>query len=323
MSITNSQYQDIFKNYEEIQRQNREISNHRHDEIYEKIPEYEELTKQISRISLECGKSSISGNPNAIVQLRKSIAELVSKKKQLLTENGYPEDYLEPIYTCPLCKDTGYVERKKCKCLNQAIIQILYSQSNIMNVLEKENFDNFSYAYYNQTEADRMKVIVDQCRSFIRNFDQDYQNLFFYGNVGVGKTFLTNCIAKELLESGHSVIYFSAFQLFDILAKYTFHAQTGSYDLERMHNHIFNCDLLIIDDLGTENTNSFVASQLFLIIQERDLRQKSTLISTNLSLENLANQYSERTFSRIYGFYQLIKFEAGDIRLKKKMKSNE
>ncbi|NLG02663.1 MAG: ATP-binding protein [Clostridia bacterium] len=323
MSITNSQYQDIFKNYDEIRRQNRETLNHRMDEVYAKIPEYEELTKQISRTSLECGINSINGNPDAIKTLRDNIAKLVRRKKELLLEHGYPQDYLEPIYQCPLCKDTGYIDRKKCRCLNQAIIQILYSQSNIMNVLDQENFDNFSYEYYNQTEAERIRVIVDQCKSFIKNFDQDYQNLFFYGNVGVGKTFLTNCIAKELLESGHSVIYFSAFQLFDILAKYTFHAQSGTFELERMHDHIFNCDLLIIDDLGTENTNSFVASQLFLIIQERDLRQKATLISTNLSLENLANQYSERTFSRIYGFYQIFKFDAGDIRLKKKMKSNE
>ena len=318
MALTNTQYDTIFRSYEAIQLQNRHLQEEHRDEVYELIPEYKDIDSAISKMALEHGKRYVSGDQNALTQMREELARLADRKKALLNEYGFPEDYLSPIYTCPDCKDTGYIDGKKCHCFKQAMIRLLYTQSNIEDILTEENFDNFSYEYYNQTEAALMKKIVTECRSFIDTFDSDYRNLFFYGDVGVGKTFLTNCIAKELIESGHSVIYFTAFQLFDALAQKTFHSYNATEEIKNVHEHIFDCDLLIIDDLGTETTNSFVSSQLFLILNERNLRKKSTIISTNLSLESLSKQYSERTFSRISGYYQLFKFEVEDIRLKKK-----
>ncbi len=318
MALTNTQYDTIYRNYENIQLQNRHLLEEHRDEVYELIPEYRNIDSTIANLALEQGKRYVSGDGAALQEMRDELTRLTGQKKQLLNEYGFPSDYLSPIYNCPLCKDTGYVDGKKCNCFKQAIIRLLYAQSNIEDVLTEENFDNFSYEYYNQTEAALMKKIVDECRNFIDTFDSDYRNLFFYGNVGVGKTFLTNCIAKDLIESGHSVIYFTAFQLFETLAKKTFHSYDVSEDIKNVYEHIFDCDLLIIDDLGTETTNSFVSSQLFLILNERNLRKKSTIISTNLSLEHLAKQYSERTFSRISGYYQLFRFDVEDIRLKKK-----
>lgn len=323
MALTNTQYNVIFRDYEEVQLQNRHLLEEHREEVYDLIPEYKAIDSTIAELSLEHGKRYISGDANALKEMRKELNELTGRKQHLLNEYGFPSDYLSPIYKCTDCKDTGYVNGKKCHCLEQAIIRLLYEQSNLDDILEQENFDNFSYAYYNQTEAAQMKKIFTECKDFVSTFDDDYRNLFFYGNVGVGKTYLTNCIAKELLQSGHSVIYFTAFQLFDVLAKHTFHSYDVSEDIENVYQHIFNCDLLIIDDLGTENTNSFVSSQLFLILNERNLRKKSTIISTNLSLENMANQYSERTFSRISGFYKIFKFDVQDIRLKKKLKNNQ
>ena len=208
------------------------------------------------------------------------------------------------------------MDGQKCKCLKRSIIRYLYAQSNIEKVLKDENFGTLTYDYYDDTELPQMESIIESCKAYVRDFDERYDNLLFYGEVGVGKTFLTNCIAHDLLEAGHSVIYFTAFQLFDTLAKYAFRSGEISEDISRVHEDIFGCDLLIIDDLGTEITNNFVMSQLFLIINERDNRRKSTIISTNLSLKDLNLRYSERTFSRIYGKYRLIKPEINDIRVK-------
>ena len=159
------------------------------------------------------------------------------------------------------------------------------------------------------------KRAVAECERFIADFGTTSQNLLFYGNTGVGKTFFTNCIAKELLEKSYSVIYFTAFQLFDILSKGVFEKDA---DAIAAHQNIFDCDLLIIDDLGTELSNAFTVSQLFLCVNERILREKSTIISTNLNLVELRDLYSERTFSRISNNYNIIKLFGDDIRIQKR-----
>jgi DNA replication protein DnaC len=237
---------------------------------------------------------------------------------------GLPENYYAPEYTCPDCQDTGYIGGKKCHCLKQAIIDSIYTQSNIKNILGRENFSVFSYDYYSTTQTDpatgltsleTAKRAVEECQHFIQDFDNKPKNLFFYGNTGVGKTFLSNCVAKELLDDGYSVIYFTAFQLFDILSKGVFEKDA---DAIAAHQNIFDCDLLIIDDLGTELSNAFSTSQLFLCVNERILRQKSTIISTNLNLNQVSDTYSERTFSRILNNYNLIKLFGDDIRIQKR-----
>ena len=152
---------------------------------------------------------------------------------------------------------------------------------------------------------------------FVADFDHPdtFSNLYLYGDTGIGKTFLSNCVAKELLDRGHSVIYFTAFQLFDILSKGVFEKDE---DALAAHQNIFTCDLLIIDDLGTELSNSFTTSQLFLCLNERILRKKSTIISTNLGMNQIADIYSERVLSRISSNYTLLKLFGADIRILKR-----
>ena len=214
---------------------------------------------------------------------------------------------------------------QKCHCFKQAIINTVYSQSNIREILSRENFSTLSFDYYSDEQKNpatglsalaTAKLAVTNCHEFIDNFENKPKNIFFYGNTGVGKTFLSNCIAKELLDVGYSVIYFTAFQLFDILSKGVFEKDA---DAIAAHQNIFDCDLLIIDDLGTELSNSFTTSQLFLCVNERILRQKSTIISTNLNLEQIADIYSERTLSRISSNYSFIKLFGDDIRIKKRL----
>jgi DNA replication protein DnaC len=156
---------------------------------------------------------------------------------------------------------------------------------------------------------------VRDCQDFINDFDHKPKNLFLYGETGVGKTFLSNCVAKELLDRSYSVIYFTAFQLFDIFSKGVFEKDA---DAIAANQNIFDCDLLIIDDLGTELSNSFTTSQLFLCVNERILRNKSTIISTNLNMNQIADTYSERTLSRILSSYTTIRLTGDDIRIRKR-----
>lgn len=322
MSLGNAQYDAIMRTYEERRIANRHLTEEHKSEVYDLIPAYKQLDIDLGNLSVEQGGKLIKGDQEALRVLREKIEVIRQQKQDLLREYGFPENYLDEVYTCKECKDTGYVDGRKCKCLQREIIRVLYAQSNIESVLEEENFDNLSYEYYNDSDVERMRQIVGECKAFVADFDNGYENLLLNGSVGVGKTYLTNCIAKELLESGHSVIYFTSFKLFDTLARYAFRSQETGEDITAIHEDIFSCDLLIIDDLGTEMTNSFVSAQLFAILNERGIRKKSTIISTNLSLEALNEKYSERNFSRIFGSYKMIRIEIDDIRLTMKRIKN-
>lgn len=317
MGLSNTKYNEIMREYEQRQRNARYRQAEHRDEVYRQIPEYKELDNQIADLSIRQAKKLIQGDAGALPVLKKELANLSQKKSLLLESHGFPANYLEPAYFCPDCRDTGYIGNRKCHCLKQRQIELLYEQSNIKEILSRENFAFFSYEYYNEEEAERMKTVVAESRRFIRDFGSHYTNLLFFGDTGNGKTFLSNCIAKDLIESGHSVIYFTAFQLFDLLARITFDPSSQSEESKSLYSDIFECDLLIIDDLGTENANSFTSSQFFLILNERHLRKHSTIISTNMSVQMLNDTYSERSVSRILGSYELFLFKGRDIRPRK------
>ena len=326
MALSNAQYDEIMRGYHKRQLHNQHLTQERLDSIYKAIPQLKSINDQIVSLSVESARKKLEDDKLSYELLKKEISDLRKEKEQLLQANGYDESIFEPVYTCKDCKDTGYIDNKKCHCFKQEIINVVYSQSNIKNILSRENFNFFSYEYYSDEDInpttglsslETARRAVFECKHFIEDFDHKPKNLFLYGNTGVGKTFLSNCVAKELLERGYSVIYFTAFQLFDILSKGVFDRDA---DAIAAHQNIFDCDLLIIDDLGTEFANSFTTSQLFLCVNERLLRQKSTIISTNLNLNQTIDMYSERTWSRISSNYTLIKLFGDDIRIQKKLR---
>lgn len=326
MSLSNTQYNMLMRRYEARQLKNQRIIMERTRLAYRNLPRLAEIDNEVSSLAVAQAKMLIEGNETSFASLRRRRQALAAEKKQLLADYGYPNDYFEPPCTCPDCKDTGYIDGQKCHCFEQAAIDLVYTQSNIRRILETENFDNFTFEYYSDEQINpttglsslaTARQAVQICREFIGAFDTEFRNLFFYGDTGTGKTYLSNCVAKELLDSGHSAIYFTASSLFQIFEK---HAFGKTRDAEEDYHHIFECDLLIIDDLGTEFSNTFTVSQLFLCLNERILRQKSTIISTNLSLSQLAELYSERTFSRISSSYTIIKLFGNDIRIQKKLK---
>ncbi len=322
MALTNSQYESVMRDYERIRDNSRHLQETRKQEIYEKIPEYLRLEDSVSTLSVSAAKEMLMGDPQAYDRLHDTLSRIRSRQRALLTENGFPADYPEPVFRCSLCQDTGYLtdadqKKQKCVCFRQREISILYSQSHIQDMIDQENFSTLSREYYQGEDLQRFDAAVELCLRFVKNFNQDYHNILFYGTVGTGKSFLSGCIAKELIDSGHSVIYFSSSGLFDRLARYSFDYKEKE-KLQDFCEDIYGCDLLIIDDLGTEVTNSFVASRLFSCLNERSLRKRPVIISTNLSLEELRDRYSDRIFSRITSSFSLCKLTGQDIRIRKR-----
>ena len=325
MALSNSQYDAIMREYGRQQLENQHQLEARRNEIYRVIPAVRELEAEIAGRSVAGAKRLLAGDTGALAELREELADLREQKAILIRAKGYPEDYLTLHYRCPDCEDTGWRQGRKCHCFLRAQMKLLYAQSNLDHVLDQENFSRLSYDYYDSSEiipelgltnADYMRRVVTGCREFAADFDRKKENLLFTGSTGVGKTFLTNCIAKELIDSGHSVIYLSAGDLFEVFSRNKFDYDTPE-DMRDTYRYILDCDLLIIDDLGTELNNSFTSSQLFYCINERMNMNRSTIISTNLSLKQLRDSYTDRVTSRIMR-YRIIPLYGRDIRVLKR-----
>lgn len=317
MTLSQSQYDEIMRAYEKRREDARHAAEEAKREVRLKIPEYEQIEKAITDLAVESATRALDGDTLAVEEMKAGIEELTAKQEKLLIDNGFTPDYLEEKYTCCDCKDTGYIDgSQKCHCLRQAMIRYTYRQSNIEEILERENFDTLSLDHYTDAECEKMRDIIAACRKFADDFGKRYENILLLGNVGVGKTFLTNCMAKAILDKGYSVIYFTSIRLFDTLSREVF-GRDEDRSLDSLHD-IYSCDLLIIDDLGTENVNSFVAGRLFDIINERNIRRRATIISTNLSFEELDARYTDRNFSRIFANYHVLHPDIGDIRIRMK-----
>ncbi|MCI8797999.1 MAG: ATP-binding protein [Dorea sp.] len=326
MALSNSQYDQIMRDYERKQLDNEYRLRERRKAAFLAIPELEELEHTVSSLSLNQARKLLNGEESALFSLKEGLHTLALKKQRLLTAHDLPADYLDLHYECPDCRDTGYTGGHKCRCFKKAIIELLYEQSNIREILAKENFSTCSLDYYSRSHIDpltgrssleAMQTALKVCHEFVDTFSAEFRNILLYGDTGVGKTFLSHCIAKELIDTSFSVVYFTAASLFDLFAQNTF----GSWDSHDMdaQEHIYDCDLLIIDDLGTELPNSFTVSQLFICLNERILRRKPTIISTNLALDDIQSIYSERTFSRISSNYTILRLTGDDIRIQKKL----
>ncbi len=322
---------EILREYEMDRLLAKRELDRRKSELYEKIPRLEEIDSRLTKLGITLSKIILSegGNSETFFEFRENIKILKEEKLEILNENGYNESYFENIYKCMECKDTGYVGNKKCKCLTQKLVERYYNISNVNKIIEKENFDMFDFRYYSEevdsktgvSPLSNMQNIYSSCMSFITNFDKiingNLENLLFYGETGLGKTFLCNCIAKDILDKGKTVLYVTAPQIFKKIEDFRFGREMIDTPNEQI-NMIFLVDLLIIDDLGSEFPTMVTSTELFNIINTRILESKPTIISTNFSLGEFQDNYSDRIVSRLFGNYKMMHFFGDDIRVKKK-----
>ena len=304
--------------YDSIRLGSHKLQMARIEEIRKKIPAYADTEKELRSLRMKHVQASLEKDAEALAELSAKEDLVIDRKRRLLAENGFPMDYASPVYHCEKCHDTGFLldTRTKCTCFIEAQTRLLFEQSGIFDLISTQNFDTLSFEFFNESEAASYSNAINVSKNFTKNFNSDYQNLIFYGNVGTGKTFLSCCIAKELMENGFSVTYYSADKLFKNLVDFRFGDTKDEYF--SFIEDISQCDLLIIDDLGTEAITERVKADLFSCLNNRDLLRKATLISTNLTLDELNRRYSERIFSRISSHFTFCKFEGRDIRMLKK-----
>lgn len=329
--LNNSLYQTVMRDFQRRLAEEKYRQDIHIQEVYQKIPEYEQLEQEIVSLCASEARARIM-NPDkdfdkSAANLHEHIKKLKTRQENLLVKRGFPANYLELSYECPKCKDTGFFENDLCSCFRRAAARKIYDQSKITPILERENFNTFNINYYSEipdsrfgiSPAENMRTIISRCHKYIENFDDQFSNLFIYGETGVGKSFLTHCIAQELLKKSRSVLYLTAFELIEAFEKHTFgntEDKEDNFYEDTLFDSILNCDALIIDDLGTETVNNFTVSQLFLCLSHRQQYEKSTIISTNLPVEAIQELYSERIFSRIVSYYDILLIIGEDIRFK-------
>ena len=321
-------FAEVMREYERDRDRARADLETKRKEVYKSIPRVLAIENQLKSISIKLARHILinGGDAKGLDRLKSESNALSAEKMQLLAESCFGKDYLNTPYHCPICRDMGFVGSARCTCLKQRLIQKYYDCSNLSGILDQENFSMFDLRCYstNVTEPEdmsprsRMKAILKICKEFSDGFGSDNSsgNLLFYGEPGLGKTFLCNCLAKEILDKGATVLYSTAPKLFKALEEFRFNRQAAG-DPE-MVEALTEVDLLIIDDLGTEISTLVTASELFNILNTRLLENKSIIISTNLCPADFTNQYSERIVSRFFGNFKMLKFIGDDIRVKKK-----
>lgn len=325
--MNDGKIRDILLKYEQRRDQDELELENRKKEVYARIPEIQNIEDEISKIGLKLAKAVLL-DPNSrekiVNESKEKITELKSKKDELLIKYGVPSDYLEIKYSCNNCKDTGFLSNgQKCKCFKQEIINEAYKMSNLDRVLNNENFANFNFDIFSPIRPEGAKMsprenmldIFSICEKFVLDFDKDNEeNLLFYGSTGLGKTYMCNCIAKDLLDRGYVVIYQTSFRILEIIEDYKFRKDPNNKLADQNYKNLFDCDLLIIDDLGTELNNSFTSGEIFNIVNTRLVAGKKIIISTNLTPAQLGKVYTQRTLSRILDKFRITKFIGNDLR---------
>lgn len=307
---------------EDIRLANQAEMSRRHMEVCTKIPQFAEVETQLMKNGTRL-LGCILDKKNCFEEVKSSIKELQKKKAELLLANGFDGGYTDDIYTCAKCRDTGFVEGKRCDCLKNLIAKHIGANSNLTEFMREQTFEKFDMSLFTGQGSDSrvlkvMQTVCDTALTFAESFDESRENLLLLGNAGTGKTFVSSCIANRALERGKTVYYQTAFRLFEIFEDAKF--GKDSEDSASVVKYVYDTDLLIIDDLGTEFVTQFTTAALFDIINARITAGRSTIISTNLSFETLSDMYSQRITSRFVGEYKILQTLGEDIRKIKRLR---
>lgn len=309
-----------------IEKEKEKIESRKNNILLEN-PEIKNIQDKINQLDYQRVQLVLNGEISGIEKITKEIKSLEKLKDKKIKELNLPKDYLEIKYKCEICKDKGYIKENgksiRCKCVTQRLLNDRYNNSNLTH--NNETFENFNLKFYSNEKGnmeksprENMKEILDISKYFVENFGQTdlkIKNIFFSGKTGLGKTYLSNAIAKELINKGFTIFYQTAPVMLDELMLKKFGDNDEYYN---MLNQINTVDLLIIDDLGSENLSESKMKEIFAIINNRLIQNKSTLISSNLTLQNLSDSYEDRIFSRIVGNYIIKNFYGQDIRILRK-----
>lgn len=338
--MDNSLLKQVLKEYDEKRTRAIQDAENRKKHLMSVNPRLQEIDKELTLNSIQISKAILVSNSkekiSLLANLKKKNNSLIKEKNDFIKNLSKENNYLNPHFECKLCKDTGYAQKDgkliMCSCLKQRIFDIAYNKSNMGN-LERENFSSFNIRIFSDkpdkalyksdlSPRENIQIIREKVKSFIENFDNpEEKNLIFTGNTGVGKTFLTNCIANEMLKLGKTVLYQTAPVMFDEINDAKFGRENARFDL---YENILNVDLLIIDDLGTEKITDSKITELFTIVNTRLLNQNhkitKTIISTNLNVDELFKTYTTRIGSRLAGNYRFLRFFGDDLRFKKAKK---
>ena len=313
--------------FEEAKSRRADALRARERAVYAAIPRVAEidaaLRATMSKIIASALRRGADPRP-AIEALKEENLSLQRERAALLTAHGYPADYLDDKPNCPLCGDAGWRGDEVCACLNDYYARVQLEELSQLLDLGTQSFETFSFEVYSpyapldQSISPRanMERIYDACRDYAYEFSPRSGNLLLSGDPGLGKTFLSACIARVVSETGHSVVYDTAAHIFERFEaqKFSRGEDGADGDVERM----LRCDLLIVDDLGTELTTEFIRSAFYQLVNTRLMTNKKTIISTNLSPAELSRRYGASVLSRIEGAYRILPFFGDDIRKQKK-----
>ena len=302
-----------------------EEADARRAELYLAIPRLREMDQRLSSFGLRIMQTALKGGDTqaAIADLRAENEKLCAERAKLLRANGYPPNYTDPQYECDKCRDTGYVGIKMCDCMRRSLIEAGMNSSGLSSLLGKQTFDNFSLEYYRHNEAEygRMCTSLKRVRDFAYGFklaegEPTPESFFFFGGTGLGKTHLSTAVAQVVIERGYDVFYNSAIGMVSDFEFKRFGNSVAQSEIDDTSRYT-ECDLLIIDDLGTEVVNQFTLSCVYHVINTRLNMGKPTIISSNLTAEEVRKLYTPRITSRLTGEYVLVPFYGNDIRKQK------
>lgn len=296
------------------------------EELYSSLPQLRRFDGEAAEICRHMTSAALEGDTARVEKQRLALQELTARRSAFLQQADIDEELLRPQYTCHYCRDTGYTaEGKRCRCFTR-LLQEGAADSLPAGVLSAcGGFEEFDLTYYSDKEEngriprETMKDILARCRDYAASFSRKSGNLLFYGCTGLGKTFLSVAIAREVLKKGFSVQYVSAQALIDCFERVRF-SRNATADDQEVTRSILTCDLLILDDLGSEAVNSFSQSVLYQVINDRLTEGRATVISTNLNPTGFKKTYNERIVSRLIGSYTLLGFVGCDIRIQKRMR---
>lgn len=318
MAYNAENYKKIAAQYKDKNLRAKEAAEARREELHRNLPQVAEIDRALSATGLRIMREALKGKEGLDVRIRK-LEEgnnlLLEARREILRANGYPEDYSSVHYECEECQDIGFVNGKMCKCMRRALTLAGYESSGVLKLIKKQNFDTFDLNYYKGAERRNMEQILEISKDYALNFHDDtMRNLLFMGDTGLGKTHLSSAIAKVVVDRGFDVVYESAQKIFsDFEAEKFGRVPQGENRTERY----LACDLLIMDDLGTEMQSAFTVSCLYYLINTRLINEKSMVISTNIDKEEFSRQYTDRITSRLLGEFTVCVFAGTDIRSQK------